>query len=140
MTTASRSILKMVLASSATLLLVSSVLTGCKEDEAPPPLPSAAPPPPPAAPVELAPEPAAPIDAGVDAGKKRTGTGSSLSLKKCCDALRQNAANAPPPNNEYMLAAAGTCDGLVAMGRDKGSIVGAVQAALRGAGMPAACK
>ncbi|MDX2055934.1 MAG: acyltransferase [Polyangiaceae bacterium] len=115
--------------------------TGCKKDEPPPPLPpppatTAAPPPP----LELAPEPEAVPDAAAPTEVKK-GTGQAgPSLKKCCAALRQNAANAPPPNNDYMLQAAAACDALVAQGQQKQSIVTAVQVALKGVGMPVACQ
>jgi hypothetical protein len=112
----------------------------CKKDEPPPPLPSSAPAatPTPQAPVELAPEPVAP--AASDAGPpKKMGTGSGSSLKKCCAALRQNAESAPEPNKGYMLQAAAMCDGMAASGQS-GSIAGALQGMLRGAGMPASCK
>jgi hypothetical protein len=113
----------------------------CKKDEPPPPLPSAAPAatPTPTAPVELAPEPVAPAASDAGAPKKVTGGGGGSSLKKCCAALRQNAASAPEPNKTYMLNAAGMCDGMAASGQT-GSIAGAIQGMLRGAGMPSACQ
>ena len=115
--------------------------TGCKKDEPPPPLPSAAPAPTPT-PTEqltLVPEDAgAPVDAGdADAGKK-VGTGSTMS--KCCAALASNAALAPSPNKEYMLAAAQACSIAVGAGQGNAAVLAAVQGALRGAGMPASCK
>jgi hypothetical protein len=108
--------------------------TGCKKDEPPPPLPSAAPPPAATptqtAPIELVPEeiPAPSASASVTPPK----TGSTSSLKKCCAALRQNAASAPEPNKTYMLNAATACD--------MGASIGALGGLLRGAGLPAACK
>lgn len=114
----------------------------CKKDEPPPPLPSAAPAatPTPQAPVELAPEPvAAPAASDAGAPKKVGVGGGGSSLKKCCAALRQNAASAPEPNKTYMLNAAAMCDGMAASGQT-GSIAGAIQGLLRGAGMPSACK
>jgi hypothetical protein len=124
----------------ATTLL--AAYTGCKKDEPPPPLPSAAPAPTPT-PTEqltLVPEDAgAPVDAGedADAGKK-VGSGSTMS--KCCSALASNAALAPSPNKEYMLAAAQACSIAVGAGQGNAAVLAAVQGALRGAGMPAACK
>ena len=118
---------------------------GCKKDEPPPPLPSAAPAPTPAAPVVLAPEDAGPdvVDAGedvVDAAVKRGTGGGGGGLARCCAALQQNAASAPPPTNTYMLQAAAVCNAAVAAGKDKNSVVGALSGALRGAGLPAACR
>jgi hypothetical protein len=116
--------------------------TGCKKDEPPPPLPSAAPAPTPTPtePLTLVPEDAgAPVDAGedADAGKK---VGSGQSMAKCCAALASNAALAPSPNKEYMLAAAQACNVAVGAGQGAPAVLAAVQGALRGAGMPAACK
>jgi len=117
--------------------------TGCKKDEPPPPLPSAAPAPTPT-PTEqltLVPEDAgAPVDAGddADAGKKPGGGGQSMA--KCCSALASNAALAPSPNKEYMIAAAQACSAAVGAGQAAPAVLAAVQGALRGAGMPAACK
>jgi hypothetical protein len=115
--------------------------TGCKKDEPPPPLPSAAPAPTPTPtePLALVPEDAgAPIDAGdADAGKR---VGSGQSMSKCCAALASNAALAPSPNKEYMLAAAQACNVAVGAGQGAPAVLAAVQGALRGAGMPAACK
>jgi len=114
---------------------------GCKKEEPPPPLPSAAPVAAPPPPLELAPEPEAIVEPDAAAPEVKKGTGvAGPSLKKCCSALKQNAASAPPPNNGYMLQAAGLCDSLVAQGQQKQSIVAAVQAALKGAGIPAACQ
>jgi hypothetical protein len=108
--------------------------TGCKKDEPPPPLPSATPtaaPTPPPAPIELVPEEApAPSASASATAPKGTGTGSSF--KKCCAALRQNAASAPEPNKTYMMNAATACD--------MGAQMPALSGMLRGAGMPAACK
>jgi hypothetical protein len=116
--------------------------TGCKKDEPPPPLPSAAPAPTPT-PTEqltLVPEDAgAPVDAGDDAaaGKK---PGGGQSMAKCCAALASNAALAPSPNKEYMIAAAQACSAAVGAGQGAPAVLAVVQGALRGAGMPAACK
>ena len=108
--------------------------TGCKKDEPPPPLPSASPvaaaPTPPPAPVEILPEEPPAPSASASAAPPKTGTTSSL--KKCCSALRQNAASAPEPNKTYMLTAAQACD--------MGAGIPALSSMLRGAGMPAACK
>jgi hypothetical protein len=116
--------------------------TGCKKDEPPPPLPSAAPAPTPTPtePLTLVPEDAgAPLDAGDDADAGKRG-GSGQSMAKCCAALASNAALAPSPNKEYMLAAAQACNVAVGAGQGNAAVMSAVQGALRGAGMPAACK
>ena len=117
-----------------------STLVACKKDEPPPPLPepkaveTAA-----EAPLELKPE-----DAGAPVVVKppvaKSGGSTASSLAKCCAALRQNATSAPPPTKDYMLYAAGVCDMAAAQGKDKASAVGVITAALKGAGMPAACK
>jgi hypothetical protein len=116
--------------------------TGCKKDEPPPPLPSAAPAPTPT-PTEqltLVPEDAgAPVDAGEDADAGRK-TGPGTSMSKCCAALASNAALAPSPNKEYMLAAAQACSIAVGAGQGNAAVQAAVAGALRGAGMPASCK
>jgi hypothetical protein len=116
---------------------------GCKKDEPPPPLPSAAPaattPPPPTQPLELVPEVAPAPSASASAEPVKTGSGSAgSSLKKCCSALTQNAQSAPEPNKTYMLQAAAICNATV--GASGAIPAGAISAALRGAGMPTACK
>ena len=114
--------------------------TSCKKDKPPPPLPSAEPVKEPSAPVVLEIEEPAVPDAGDDAAKKVGKYRPGASLKACCNALSQNAANAPPPTNAYMLQAAAACHAAVAQGKDKGSIIAVVRGALRGAGMPGACR
>ncbi len=119
-------------------VLVSSA--GCKKDEPPPPLPSAAPAASTvaAAPqtLELAPEPV-PSDSADT--KKPTGTGvPSISLKKCCDALAQNAKSAPPPNNTLMLQASQVCNMAVAAGSP--TVLAQVRAAMGGGALPPGCK
>jgi hypothetical protein len=116
--------------------------TGCKKDEPPPPMPSAAPAPTPTPtePLALVPEDAAvPIDAGDDADAGRR-TGSGQTLAKCCAALASNAALAPSPNKEYLLAAAQACSIAVGAGQSNAAVLSAVSGALKGAGMPASCK
>jgi hypothetical protein len=91
--------------------------SGCKKEEPPPPLPSAAPVTTPSAPLVLEVE-----DAGVedvvdaDADAKKVGTGSSASMKKCCQAVAQNAANAPEPTKTYMQGLAAACFAAAASG------------------------
>ena len=116
---------------------------GCKKDEPPPPLPSAAPEETAAAPLELEPEDAGPEDADADADKpKKGGKGVRRKggLAACCSALKQNAANAPPPTNLYLMQAAAICSSLNAQGKDKASAAGSIAGALKGAGLPAACR
>lgn len=115
---------------------------GCKKDEPPPPLPAAASTPTPAetAPIELVPEELPVPSASASAAPPKTGGGTASSLKKCCGALTQNAANAPEPNKTYMLQAAAVCNAAVGAGQASPAAVGAISAALRGAGMPTACK
>ena len=120
--------------------LVSS--TGCKKDEPPPPLPSAPPAAstPAAAPetLQLAPEPVPSDSAEV---KKPTGTGvPGASLKKCCDALAQNAKGAPPPNDTLMLQASQACNVAVAAGAASPAVLAAVRAAMGGAALPPGCQ
>lgn len=125
------------------LVLLAAFCAGCKKDEAPPPLPivqaeekKAE------VPFELTPE-----DAGVPAApkeKKKTRRRRSSkpkgSLKSCCNALRQNAANAPEPTRQYMTAAATTCDLLATQGKDKNTAAAMIVGMLKGAGLPAQCK
>ena len=119
---------------------LASTLAACKKDEPPPPLPEPKPIETAAeAPLELKPE-----DAGAPVVPKppvtKSGGSTASSLTKCCAALRQNATSAPPPTKDYMLYAAGVCDLAAAQGKDKASAIGVITSALKGAGMPAACK
>ncbi len=122
-------------------VLVSSLaVTGCKKDEPPPPLPSAAPAavPTPTAPLELAPE--EPVAQPSASAPVKVGTGApAQSFAKCCAALTQNAASAPEPTKTSLTQAAGMCNSLVAAGKSGPGVVSAVQALLRGVGMPSAC-
>lgn len=115
-------------------------LAGCKEDEAPPPLPAPAPQAAPAPATLVVAEP--PLEETEDkpATGKTGGSGKAApSMKACCAALHQNAANAPPPNDGYLKTAAAMCDGMAAAGQTAGATA-ALQAALKGAGLPSACK
>lgn len=125
-----------ILSFAAGLALVGA--TGCQKDEAPPPLPepkataSAA-----VVPLEIAPEEEPEEETPkTGGGGKRAPDG----LTKCCNALAQNAKNAPAPTDSYLQAAAGICQGAVATGKAKHSVIGAITAALKGAGMPAECQ
>ena len=123
--------------------LFAAHLSGCKKDEPPPPLPSAAPAaapvPAPTQPIELVPEvaPAPSASASATASK---GGGGGASLRTCCSALTQNAQSAPEPNKTYMLQAAAVCNAAAGAGQASGQALGAITAALRGAGMPTSCK
>jgi hypothetical protein len=129
----------------ASLLLLALALplalVGCKEDEAPPPLPAAPAPaaPAPAAELVVEEEPLSEDDSKPTTTKSGGGGKPAASLKACCAALHQNAANAPPPNDGYLKTAASMCDGMVAAGQTAGAAT-ALQAALRGAGLPSACR
>jgi hypothetical protein len=121
MKNASQSITRKLLIPIGLGLLLPVMVTscqGCKKDEPPPPLPSATAPPPTAAPtLELAVEDAAvPIeDAGPDVKKGVGGTKAS-NLKKCCQAIKQNAANAPMPTKAYLENLAASCFAMAGQG------------------------
>ncbi|GMV19245.1 MAG: hypothetical protein AMXMBFR56_74690 [Polyangiaceae bacterium] len=84
--------------------------SGCtKKDEPPPPLPSAAPVATPAAPLVLEVEDAGEDVSDADADAKKVGGGSSASMKKCCQAVSQNAESAPEPTKTYMKQLAAAC-------------------------------
>lgn len=88
----------------------------------------------------------APEDAAVEAGAdattpKRGGPGiAAPSLKACCAAVAQNAASAPEPQATYMKQAAATCSSMVASGASQSSITRAIQAMIRDANLPSACR
>ncbi len=123
---------------------VAASYMGCKKDKPPPPLPSAAPAATPSAPLVLTPEDAAadaPADADADAPKKVGHYVPKSSLANCCAALSQNAQSAPNPlTKTYMLQAAGICSAMAAQGKSKNAAIGAITGALKGAGLPAACR
>ncbi len=130
-------------------LAMAAVVNGCgnkEDDDLPPPPPSAAPAPEPTpAPVAtVTPEEDAGTDAGEDAadgdgGKKATGGGDPTGVRKCCNALRQNANSAPPEQKGGYLAAAAACDGLVNSPQGRQALAG-LRGLLLGAQMPAACQ
>jgi len=138
---ASRSLFAILIGFGAPLLMAGGC-DKCKKDEGPPPLPVTSAPP-------SVPETSLAVeDAGED-GDGADGDGSdgrkivgkpAASMKKCCDALAQNAANAPPPTNIYMQQAAAACSAAVAQGKEGASILSVISGALKGAQMPAACK
>jgi hypothetical protein len=125
------------------LAVIANGSSGCKKDETEQ-IPSAAPPPP------ATPTPVATVtpeeDAGLAAdagdgsdGKKVVGTGDPTGVRKCCQALRQNAKSAPPEQQGGLLAAAGICDGLVNSPQGRQAL-GTVRSVLKGANVPADCK
>jgi hypothetical protein len=121
MKNASQSITRKLLIPIGLGLLLPVMVTscqGCKKDEPPPPLPSAtAPATTTAAPLELAVE-----DAGVpdveDTGPdvRKLGGKPPGNLKKCCQAIKQNAANAPMPTKAYLENLAASCFALAGQG------------------------
>ncbi len=123
---------------------LASVASGCKKEEPPPPLPSASPaatpPPAPTQPIELVPEVAPAPSASASAEPAKTGGGGGSPLKKCCAALAQNAQSAPEPNKTYLLQAAAVCNAAAGAGQAAGPAMSMISSALRGAGMPTACK
>jgi len=122
-------------------LAAASLAVGCKKEEPPPPLPSAQPVAATAAPLQLKPEDAGvakPAEAG--APKKVGHGGGGGGLSACCAALSQNSTMAPEPTKTYMVQAAAMCQALAAQGKDKAAVGGMLLGALRGAGMPAACR
>jgi len=106
---------------------------GCKKDEPPPPLPSATAPAVTSAPVlELAIEDAGPdADADAEPPKRGTGVGRPGGLARCCQALKQNAENAPMPTKAYLQNLAASC---FAMSKQGATSFPA------GAGVSGACK
>ena len=120
--------------------------TGCpKKDSDPVPTAavSAAPAPTPSAPVVVAPEEDAGsdagADAGVDAGHHAGGGGDPTGIKKCCQALRNNAQSAPLDQRPALLGAAGMCEGMVNNPQGRTALA-ALRGMLRGASMPSACQ
>lgn len=90
--------------------VATSAFSGCKKEEPPPPLPSAAPVNTPAAPLVLEVEDAGDDgDAGDADAAKKVGGGSPASMKKCCQAVAQNAESAPEPTKTYMKQLAAAC-------------------------------
>lgn len=124
----------------AWLPLVAFVAAGCKKEEPPPPLPSAQPVVANTAPLQLKPEDAAVPSAEVPPPPVKKGGGGGGGLAACCAALQQNSTMAPEPTKTYMMQAAGLCQALAAQGKDKAAVGGMLMGALRGAGMPTACK
>jgi hypothetical protein len=123
MKNASQSITRNLLIPIGLGLLLPVMVTSCqgckKEDDPPPPLPSATAAPVTAAPtMELAPEDAGVtvVDAGPDVKIGTGGGGKSTNLKKCCQAIKQNAANAPMPTKAYLENLAASCFAMAGQG------------------------
>lgn len=114
---------------------VVSTATGCKQDEAPPPLPTAKPVETPAI-ATIVPEDDETEEETSEEVKKTGKAGSGSSLSKCCSALRQNAANAPPETKGHMESAAAACDAAVKAGAS--SVVGVISRF--GIKVPAVCQ
>jgi hypothetical protein len=129
------------------LILSLANCKGCKkdDDDDKPPVSSAAPVPTPT-PVTTAtvmPEEdaGAPGDAGVDAGKPvhPGGGGGSGSIAKCCEALQQNANNAPLDQKAYYMQAAAASQGMKNTSSGQQAFA-QIRQFLAGAKMPGACK
>ena len=123
MKNASQSITRKLLIPIGLGLLLPVMVTSCqgckKEDDPPPPLPSATAAPVTAAPtMELAPEDAGvlTVDAGPDVKTGGVGGPRASNLKKCCQAIKQNAANAPMPTKAYLENLAASCFALAGQG------------------------
>ena len=121
MKNASQSITRTLLIPIGLGLLLPVMVTscqGCKKDEPPPPLPSAtAPATTSAAPLVLEVEDAAVPDAdAAEAAAPKKGGGSASNLKKCCQAIKQNAANAPMPTKAYLENLAASCFAMAGQG------------------------
>lgn len=66
-------------------------------------------------------------------------TGGGTNLAACCKALEQNAASAPLNLKASYLAAAGVCKSVMS-NPDSAAALRSIQAAAKGAGLPADCK
>ncbi len=93
--------------------LLAALTVGCQKEEAPPPLPTAKPVEAPTV-ATIVPEEEEEEETTeattTDAPKKGGKGGGGGTLGKCCSALRQNAANAPPETKVQMEQAAAACD------------------------------
>jgi hypothetical protein len=70
------------------------------------------------------------------------GGGQFASLRACCQALQQNSASMPPPQNLYAAGAASYCLATVASisnPAQKDAMLAGIRGALKGVPMPAAC-
>ena len=123
------------------------VANGCKgeEEEVPPPATTTTTTPPPVTTTTatLTPEEDAGVDAGEDADAgdagKKVGTGDPTGVRRCCQALRQNANAAPPEQKGGYLAAAAACDGMVNSPQGRQAL-STLRTFLLGAQLPAACQ
>ena len=126
----------------APTLLVIAIACGKKESDAPviAPAPTPAPVPTPAqvVPEEIA---SAEPSASASASVKPTGGGAwdPTGIKKCCAALRGNAASAPPDQQYQYNAAAAACDGMAGSQQGRQALA-SLRQFLLSAKMPAACQ
>lgn len=129
-------------------LAIAVAAQGCKgcdkeAEEAQPtvPVPAPQPAPTPVTTIEpVAEDAGADADApDADAGPKVVGTGDPTGIKKCCQALAQNAKSAPPEQQAGYAAAAAACNGLVNSPQGRQALAG-LRSFLVGGGLPAACK
>jgi hypothetical protein len=128
-------------------LVIAACANGCKkESDELPPAPSAVTPPPVASPAAVAPIVPEEPDAGADAAdaeadvKKATGGGGDpTGVRKCCQALAQNANSAPPEQKAYYMSAAAACNGMINSPQGRQALA-SLRGLLMGASMPAACQ
>jgi hypothetical protein len=124
-------------------------LAACPKKE-PPPVPDAAPPPPPpqeeaSVLMPMEDDAGADADAGVDAGKKWTGTAVPTNvarLKQCCNQLRiQAKAMGASPEAGMLLNAATQCDTMANAAGPNANVpeLGAIKTLLAGRNIPAVC-
>jgi len=118
---------------------LSIAATGCQKEEAPPPLPQARPAETPTV-ATLVPEGEDEFEEEEEepAPKKGSGKAAAGPLTKCCQALRQNAANAPPETAGHLLTAAAACDAANSAGKTSAASI--ISGLLKGAQMPAVCQ
>ncbi len=90
--------------------LLTALAIGCQKEEAPPPLPQAKPAEVPAVATIIPEDEDTEEEVTTDEPKKTGKGGGTSTLGKCCAALRQNAANAPPETKVQMEQAAAACD------------------------------
>ncbi len=120
--------------------LLGGIAVGCQKDEAPPPLPTPKPAPTPTV-AQLVPEEdeeEEEVEEAKPTTRRTTGGKAAGPLTACCQALRQNAANAPPETKGHMLTAAAACEAANASGNT--GFLGGLNTLLKGANMPPACQ
>lgn len=116
--------------------LLVALATGCQKEEAPPPLPQAKTVEPPTVATIIPEDEEEEEEVTTDEPKKTGKAGGGNALSKCCQALRQNAANAPPETKVQMEQAAAACDAA-----NKAGASSALSAIRRfGVALPAICQ